>query len=56
MISMGKQMGLHITAEGVESNGQLDFLQKLQCDDTRGFLFARPMPAEEYESMMEHPS
>ena len=54
VICMGQQLGLHITAEGVENTMQLKYLQKLQCDDIQGFLFARPMQASEYETMMEH--
>ena len=54
VICMGQQMGLHITAEGVENDKQLVYLQKLHCDDIQGFLFARPMPAGEYESLLVH--
>lgn len=52
IISMGQALGLHITAEGVEKQTQLEFLRDLKCDDIQGFYFARPMPAEEYESML----
>lgn len=52
VVSMGQQLGLHITAEGVETMVQLKYLQKLNCDDIQGFLFARPMPAAEFESRM----
>ena len=52
VVSMGQQLGLHITAEGVETMVQLKYLQKLNCDDIQGFLFARPMPATEFESRM----
>lgn len=54
VICMGQQMGLHITAEGVENDKQLVYLQKLHCDDIQGFLFARPMPTGEYESLLVH--
>lgn len=54
VICMGQQMGLHITAEGVENDKQLVYLKKLHCDDIQGFLFARPMPAGEYESLLVH--
>ena len=52
VVSMGQQLGLHITAEGVETMVQLKYLQKLNCDDIQGFLFARPMPSDEFESRM----
>lgn len=50
--SMGKQMGLHITAEGVENLNQLKYLQELHCDDIQGFLFSRPVPVDKFEEMM----
>ncbi len=46
------EMGLHITAEGVENDDQLSYLQKLHCDDIQGFLFARPMPMDDFASML----
>ena len=52
VICMGKQMGLHITAEGVENLNQLKFLQELQCDDIQGFLFSRPLPIDKFEEIM----
>ena len=52
VIHMGQQLGLHITAEGVENQGQLKFLQGLKCDDIQGFYFAKPMPGTEYETML----
>ncbi|MGN0318216.1 MAG: EAL domain-containing protein [Lachnospira sp.] len=52
VINMGQKLGLHITAEGVESRMQLDFLKENNCDDIQGFLFAKPMPAEEFERIL----
>lgn len=53
VIRMGKEMGLHITAEGVENSMQLEYLCRMECDDIQGFYFARPMPAQEYEEILE---
>ena len=52
VISMGQHLGLHITAEGVENRMQLEFLQKNHCDDIQGFLFARPMPTDQFEKIL----
>lgn len=52
IIRMGQQIGLHITAEGVEKQEQLDFLQNMKCDDIQGFYFSRPVPMEQYEEML----
>ncbi len=53
IIRMGQQMGLSITAEGVEVQEQLQYLQNLQCDDIQGFYFSRPLPVEEYEAILQ---
>lgn len=53
IVSMGQALGLHITAEGVEKETQVEFLRDLKCDDIQGFYFAKPMPAEEYEKMLQ---
>ena len=54
VINMGQKLGLHITAEGVENSMQLKFLKENNCDDIQGFLFAKPMPSAEFESMLTH--
>lgn len=52
IIRMGQQIGLHITAEGVESETQVKFLQTMNCNDIQGFYFSRPVPQKEYEQMI----
>lgn len=52
VIRMGQQMKLHITAEGVETKSQLEFLQNLKCDDIQGFYFSKPLPTGEYEAIL----
>ncbi|MDD2720996.1 MAG: EAL domain-containing protein [Gallionella sp.] len=40
-------LGLHVTAEGVETQEQLDFIRALECEDYQGYLFSRPLPESE---------
>ena len=49
IIAMGRSLGLHLIAEGVETPGQLAFLRKEGCDEMQGFLVSRPLPADELE-------
>lgn len=53
VISMGQHLGLHITAEGVESHAQLEFLKDNHCDDIQGFLFAKPMPSSQFAQILK---
>lgn len=53
IIRMGHKLGLHITAEGVEKQTQLEFLRDLDCDDIQGFYLSKPISAEEYGDMLK---
>ncbi|AFI84927.1 bifunctional diguanylate cyclase/phosphodiesterase [Methylophaga nitratireducenticrescens] len=48
-IILARQLRLTVIAEGVETQAQCDFLKKHQCDEIQGYLFAKPMPADELE-------
>jgi diguanylate cyclase (GGDEF)-like protein len=49
LMQLGKSLNLETLAEGIEEPGQLTQLQIDKCDVGQGFLFARPMPADEVE-------
>jgi EAL domain-containing protein (putative c-di-GMP-specific phosphodiesterase class I) len=48
IIAMAHSLDLRVTAEGVETRGQLAALRKLRCDQYQGYLMSRPMPADEF--------
>ena len=48
VIAMGQALGLKVIAEGVETAEQLAVLRRLGCDVGQGYLFARPMPADQF--------
>ncbi len=47
VISLAHALGLEVVAEGVETPQQLEILRSLGCDFAQGFLFSRPVPANE---------
>lgn len=47
IIAMGKSLDLNVIAEGVETESQLEFLRKHECNEIQGYLFSRPVPATE---------
>lgn len=52
IINLGKSLGLNVIAEGVETKGQLDFLNVQSCDDVQGYYYYKPMPAQEIEAVL----
>ncbi|MBQ4283141.1 MAG: EAL domain-containing protein [Lachnospira sp.] len=49
IVRMAKWLKMTVTAEGVETKEQLDFLKSIGCECIQGYYFAKPMPIEEYE-------
>lgn len=45
VIELGRNLGLRVIAEGVETVGQARFLKDRGCEYAQGYLYARPMPA-----------
>lgn len=52
MLSLGKAMGLTVTAEGVETEDQRRFLSAAGCPEMQGFLFSRAVPEDELLGIM----
>jgi EAL domain-containing protein (putative c-di-GMP-specific phosphodiesterase class I) len=47
VIALGHELGLTVVAEGVETHEELAFVREHGCDQVQGFLFSRPVTAEE---------
>ena len=53
IIGLGHSLGLTIVAEGVETEGQLEWLRARGCDELQGYLLARPQPFEAVLELLE---
>ena len=50
---LAHSLNMKIVAEGVESQGQLDYLKSQGCQELQGFLFSRPISAQEVSELLE---
>jgi diguanylate cyclase (GGDEF)-like protein/PAS domain S-box-containing protein len=48
IINLSRSLGFKTIAEGVETEGQLAFLRENGCDEVQGYLFSKPLPAEQF--------
>ena len=53
IIAMGSSLNLQVIAEGVETQGQLEFLRENHCSDVQGYLFSKPVSADAITRYME---
>ena len=53
IIVMAHKLGIQVIAEGVETEKQKDLLTAAGCDYAQGYLFSRPVPAEEFEKLLQ---
>ncbi|MXQ10589.1 sensor domain-containing protein [Microvirga makkahensis] len=52
IITLGRNLGMHITAEGVETKGQAERLRDLGCHNGQGYLFSRPVAGTEVPQLL----
>ncbi len=53
IISMAKNLGVEVIAEGLETECEKDFLNSLGCSLYQGFLLSPPLPIESFERLMD---
>ncbi|MGZ4995594.1 MAG: putative bifunctional diguanylate cyclase/phosphodiesterase [Methylobacter sp.] len=52
VIGLARNMQLSSVAEGVENQGQMDFLRDQDCERIQGFLFSRPLPPDQMTALL----
>lgn len=53
IIAMTKALGFNVIAEGVETKIQQEFLNQHGCHNFQGYLFGKPMPIDEFETLLK---
>lgn len=52
LIAMMSELGVDLVAEGIEEPEQLDLLRKFNCQIGQGFIFSKPLPRIDFESLL----
>jgi EAL domain-containing protein (putative c-di-GMP-specific phosphodiesterase class I) len=53
IIHLGRELGMRIVAEGVETEQEATMLERMRCDWAQGYFFSRPLPPERLASLLE---
>lgn len=54
IIEMAKALDMKTVSEGVENIEQVEYLKEIGCDLIQGFVFSKPLPAEEFKSFIKN--
>lgn len=49
IVKMAKDLGIKVVCEGIETETQIDFLKKINCEMGQGYLYSKPIPLAEFE-------
>ena len=52
ILVLGRELGMNVVAEGVETKEQLQFLAQRRCNEFQGYLCSRPAPAEQFAQLV----
>ncbi len=52
IVTLGRALSLRLVAEGIETSGQAELLRAMECDEFQGYLFGRPMSAQQFETVL----
>ena len=53
IVALAQNLGLHLVAEGVETQEQLDYLRTKKVQTIQGYLLSPPIPAEEFRAFVQ---
>ncbi len=51
-IDLGRSLGLHVVAEGAETQEHMDILESFGCDSVQGYFISRPLPPDGFEKWL----
>lgn len=55
VVQLAKELGIFVTAEGVETKEQTEFLIEIGCDSIQGYYYSKPVDSEKFELLLDQP-
>lgn len=52
-VELTQELDMAVICEGVETENQADYLRGIRCDMAQGYLYAKPMPMEQFEQLLD---
>lgn len=52
-VELTQELDMTVVCEGVETENQADYLRGIRCDVAQGYLYARPMPMDDFETLLD---
>jgi EAL domain-containing protein (putative c-di-GMP-specific phosphodiesterase class I) len=53
IVNLGMSLGLASTAEGVETDGMRQLLNRLGCNEAQGYFYTKPLPADQAKAWIK---
>jgi EAL domain-containing protein (putative c-di-GMP-specific phosphodiesterase class I) len=53
VVQLANSLGIKTTAEGIETQGELDYLKRVGCTEGQGYFLSKPVPAQEVSALLE---
>jgi EAL domain-containing protein (putative c-di-GMP-specific phosphodiesterase class I) len=50
--TLGQELSIQVTAEGIENPAQVEKLRALQCQVGQGYYYSKPLPADQMETLL----
>ena len=52
IITMARDLGVKLVAEGIETPEQLSYIKRLNCDAGQGYIYSKPVPLDEFKKIL----
>ena len=52
VVTLGHSLGMEVTAEGAETEAQVEYLRSIDCDEIQGYFYSKPVAVDEFPDLV----